>query len=492
MKFNHIRIFTLLLILIFTVNVTSKHIDKDIEGNKIQIEGLAAYYPFNGNANDESGNKNDGIMNGAQITVDRFGNPNSAYYFDGSSWIVIKDNTSLRPSNSLTLCAWVKIQDCDVDNSVTVLSKQNDISDGGNFSASYQLITGHKNERGKCSMTISTNTKYYISRPVIEIPKYEWHFIVGVWNGSFMTTYFDGMLISEDTTQGNIAYDFNNLFIGRSGKAGYSRNTNFTGSIDDIRIFNKPLTQKEISTLFHINGWSRDTKETDYLNNKLKEAKVSDIKSGLVAYYPFNGNANDESGNNNNGTIYGARITGDRFGKVKSAYFFDGASYISVSDSPSLRPGNSITLCAWVKIQQSNVENYLRVISKHGEVTDAGGSHGSYQLVTGRVKERGRFYMTLKTDKRYHSTNPVSEVSLDEWHYICVMYDGNSIDTYYDGDFVSRTPGSGNIVYDNNCLYIGKDGYYNNAFFNGVIDEVRIYNRYLSDLEIKLLYNTKN
>jgi len=100
--------------------------------------------------------------------------------------------------------------------------------------------------------------------------------------------------------------------------------------------------------------------------------------------------------------------------------------------------------------------------------------------------------MTLQTDKRYHSTNPVSEVSLDEWHYICVMYDGNSIDTYYDGDFVSRTPGSGNIVYDNNNLYIGKDGFYNNAFFTGLIDEVRIYNRYLSDMEIKLLFGLKN
>ena len=52
------------------------------------------------------------------------------------------------------------------------------------------------------------------------------------------------------------------------------------------------------------------------------------LSDGLVAYYPFNGNANDESGNGNNGTVNGATLTTDRFGKVNSAYSFDGSCYI--------------------------------------------------------------------------------------------------------------------------------------------------------------------
>ena len=47
--------------------------------------GLVAHYPFNGNANDESGNGNDGTVNGATLTTDRFGNANKAYSFDGVS-----------------------------------------------------------------------------------------------------------------------------------------------------------------------------------------------------------------------------------------------------------------------------------------------------------------------------------------------------------------------------------------------------------------------
>ena len=46
--------------------------------------------------------------------------------------------------------------------------------------------------------------------------------------------------------------------------------------------------------------------------------------SGLIAYYPFNGNANDESGNSNNGSVLGASLSGDRFGNENSAYTFNG------------------------------------------------------------------------------------------------------------------------------------------------------------------------
>src|ERR1017187_5394463 len=59
------------------------------------------------------------------------------------------------------------------------------------------------------------------------------------------------------------------------------------------------------------------------------------LTNGLVAYYPFNGNANDASGNGNNGTVYGATLTTDRFGISNSAYCFNGTShYIEVPSTP--------------------------------------------------------------------------------------------------------------------------------------------------------------
>ena len=71
-------------------------------------DGLVAYYPFNGNANDESGNGNDGSVNGATLTEDRFDNENSAYSFDGvNDYIVVNDSDDLDNTNKLTISTWI-------------------------------------------------------------------------------------------------------------------------------------------------------------------------------------------------------------------------------------------------------------------------------------------------------------------------------------------------------------------------------------------------
>src|SRR6266404_7716082 len=76
------------------------------------------------------------------------------------------------------------------------------------------------------------------------------------------------------------------------------------------------------------------------------------LTNGLVAFYPFNGNANDESGHINHGTVNGAILATDRFGFANRAYYFAGdGSYISVQDSTSLDMTNAITVSAWINYQ---------------------------------------------------------------------------------------------------------------------------------------------
>jgi len=77
---------------------------------QIPTDSLVAYYPFNGNANDESGNGNNGIVNGATLTADRFGNANSAYSFDGvSNYIEVADNSTLNfGTNDFSISMWLK------------------------------------------------------------------------------------------------------------------------------------------------------------------------------------------------------------------------------------------------------------------------------------------------------------------------------------------------------------------------------------------------
>lgn len=212
--------------------------------------------------------------------------------------------------------------------------------------------------------------------------------------------------------------------------------------------------------------------------------------NGLVAYYPFNDNADDASGNGNHGTVHGATLTEDRFGNPNSAYYFDGGSWIEVKDSPSLKPTNSITVCAWVNLEDREVDDYLRILTKHGEVTEAGGSHGSYQLITGRLKDRCAYNMTLKTNEKYNYTKSASESSKSGWHFVLGTWDGTTASVYHDGVLTGQVKIGGSILYDRNSLIIGKDGYYEHVNFTGCIDEVRIFNKGLNAREVIDLFNS--
>jgi hypothetical protein len=87
-----------------------------------------------------------------------------------------------------------------------------------------------------------------------------------------------------------------------------------------------------------------------------------DLKKGLVAYYPFNGNARDESGNGNNGNVSGAVLTEDKLGKPNSAYYFNGNSYITVPDNNSIDFNTSFSAFAWVNLDEAN--NNQKILCK--------------------------------------------------------------------------------------------------------------------------------
>src|SRR6187397_3320545 len=83
----------------------------------------------------------------------------------------------------------------------------------------------------------------------------------------------------------------------------------------------------------------------------VKATAQVDLSKGLMAYYPFNGNANDASGNGNNPIFNNATLTADYYGNTNSAYYFNGVNnYIEIPNSPSLNPAE-FTLCAMVNVQ---------------------------------------------------------------------------------------------------------------------------------------------
>jgi len=205
----------------------------------------------------------------------------------------------------------------------------------------------------------------------------------------------------------------------------------------------------------------------------------ANLDSMLVAYYPFNGNAIDESGNGNNGAVYGAMLTEDRFGNENSAFWFNGISdFIEIADNYQLDIVTEISITGWMK-KDSNVP-WASMVTKGGETVDENNytihnSIGNGIIFTGML-----------------DTSCISsfEINLNEWHFISLTWDGNIVKIYIDGeaDELSFLNYSGELTPNNSSLFIGVDSPGAIEYFHGCLDDIRIYRRGLNEEEINLLF----
>lgn len=208
--------------------------------------------------------------------------------------------------------------------------------------------------------------------------------------------------------------------------------------------------------------------------------------NGLVGWWPFNGNANDESGFNQNGVVYGAQLTTDRYGMNSKAYTFNGSSnYIEVLSTSRLSVTTSYTISTWVSV---NVWSFGGFPDQHAIVSkiDNGDWYGGYEIRAIGGKQ------LMHSGNIGGSNFDIGKGGLSEnqWYHLVVTYDGNKVRFYIDNvmqDSVSRT---GHIGTSNNNLRFGRRGGAGsfNCWFNGKIDDIGIWNRSLSESEINALY----
>ena len=204
--------------------------------------GLVGYWPFNGNANDESGNGNDGTVNGAMLTTDRFGNSEKAYSFNGDGNLINTSNPFYNGNNNHTISVW--------------FNASNDLTDRMIFNTSPHGIEAYflnyyLNPINNLTFALGNGTTWTTSPSGSYFPYSvninSWHNFTIVANNTIYTFYIDGILtythnpISLPTNQLADVY-FGGTPVGAGG--GY-----FSGSLDDIRIYNRALTQSEVTYL---------------------------------------------------------------------------------------------------------------------------------------------------------------------------------------------------------------------------------------------------
>ena len=224
------------------------------------------------------------------------------------------------------------------------------------------------------------------------------------------------------------------------------------------------------------------------------------LKQGLQAWYPFNGNANDESGNNNNPVKNNATITSDRFGNTNSAYHFNGLyQYIQIPNKPSLNFGKEISLSVWVR----PTGFYYGICHASQLISKGGGNYnpGNYALrFDDALYSAGNGCNGSKCDtlhQNFRGTGTVLKpypgdfIKKNKWYNVLYSNDGKTAKLYVDCELKYSVTFPETFT-NNEDLFFGKsDDEFFPFWLNGDLDEIRIYNRALHADEIFSLCNEK-
>lgn len=416
-----------------------------VAGHNCISNNLVAYYPFNNNANDESGNGNHGVLHNSPIsTADRFGKANSAYQFNGTNqYISIPNNSNLNiaEGESYSISFWVKHNA--QNNAKYIISKYYTLSE-----PSYAVGTGSNGDSYSWHGFTNNFSGGTESRGNIDLNNNEWHHITSVFkSGESVAIYVDGVLDIEHTVShtGSIS-NTRDLTIGcNANLAQY-----YNGAIDDIKIYKKALSVAEIK----------------------EEAQ------NLLAYYPFNGNSNDESDNGYHGIIYGATPTPDKDGNPNSAYLFDGVDdYIDLGDWEN---GGAMTFTFWARWDAFNW--YSRIL-------DLGNGPSNDNIIIANYQNTASILFSVykpNSEDRLQTSGIIQ----GQWDFFATSVDNSGVMTIYKNGLQIH---QANVWSPNYVLrtkqYIGKSNFSADDYFEGAIDEVRIFGKTLSPTEIMDIYN---
>ena len=211
---------------------------------EVSDSNLVGWWKFDGNANDSSGHGYNGTVNNATLTNGCFGNPNSAYYFNGSNaYIGLGNPAGLNFTGAITMAAWVRpdvILGVDINRNILVHG----------YSSGYpeKEVYLRTANNGQYEVGSYIQDSGDTGRAEYVIPLTDqgtWVHLVGLYDGTFWRLYRNGVEVaSRQRTVGAIQVDWDWAIGARAGGSRF-----FTGAIDDVRIYNRALSESEVRSL---------------------------------------------------------------------------------------------------------------------------------------------------------------------------------------------------------------------------------------------------
>lgn len=250
------------------------------------------------------------------------------------------------------------------------------------------------------------------------------------------------------------------------------------------------------NTKYYVRAYATNAAGASYGNELTFTTNTIDLTSGLVAYYPFNGNANDESGNGNNGTVFGALLTQDRFGVLNKAYKFNGTASDYIQTIRSGPTQTDIALSFWYREDPNRL--YSSYVLQYG-----GDGFGSYFSAV------NNWWAAESTVKCYGpgivsggtgiSKIPQNNTDVQQWHHVVIIMPKQIQNLrftkiYLDGIELTQECSYANygapppVISNTRPIRIGKGWEYLDKFFyKGELDDLRFYNRIITQEEISYL-----
>jgi chitodextrinase len=419
-------------------------------------QGPVAAYSFDAgsgaSAADATGNGNTGTITNAVWTT--AGKHGGALVFDGtSSYVTVADRAALDLTTALTVEAWVYPTSSSAGSAAIVAKERT----GGGMPYGLETTGGAPDAYVNVGATAS-------SGGAAALPLNAWSHVAATYDGTTLALYVNGTQVSSATAAGPLSTSADPLRIG----ADLTWGEYFDGRIDDVRLYDHALSGAEVQTDMNT-GVAPPAPPPPPAPAPPVAAFSFDAGTGTTA--------SDDSGNGHTGTLSNAGWTAA--GKFGGALSFNGSSsYVTVPDGAALDFSTSLTLEAWVYPTASGAGS-SGILAKERTggglpygVETTGGNPDAYVNAGGTTVASSSAALPLNT-----------------WSHVASTFDGTTLRLYVNGTQVASTPAVGPIAASADPLRIGADLTWG-EYFDGRIDNVRVYNRALAAAEVQTDMNT--
>ena len=374
--------------------------------------------------------------------------------------------SALASSSDMTISGWFK-------GGSTFSGVNTVFSSGASASATERILLGPTSDTSIIYLSGASHTTVTVSSLGTT-----WHHLAFTLNGTSAKLYLDGSLVDSSTLGALGSVTFQLTRVGECNLVAFGSSNNFNGLIDEVAVWGSELSASDVTAIYNSGN------PTDLTSlSPVGYWRMGDNDSGTGT------TITDQGSGSNNGTL----TNGPTFSSNVPVRYstksidFDGTNdYLWVGDQTELRLTSNFSLSAWVKGDSFDTVTGSFILAKR----DYGGAtEENFQLVVYNTASAGYVYIGTDSASAVQST---STISTGAWYHICATVNPGTEAKIYINGSLDKTSSIQAVEKSTAPLSIG--GWTDNAGsmagnFNGLIDEVAIFNSLLSASDVTAIYN---